>query len=84
MVKVVSVGTVLVLAVERFGRKKCLFYGGLLQGITMLWIGGFSAIHPQATIVPASYVSLVAVYLYAVGYCIGEISRSLTASRVQP
>lgn len=37
----------------------------------MLWIGGYSAIHPSGPIVPASYVSLVAVYLYAVFYCVG-------------
>lgn len=37
----------------------------------MLWIGGYSGIHPQSDIVPASYVSIVAVYLYAVFYCIG-------------
>jgi len=37
----------------------------------MLWIGGYSAIHPDGKKVPASYVSIVAVYLYAVFYCIG-------------
>ncbi|KAI0315088.1 general substrate transporter [Amylostereum chailletii] len=71
VVKVVSVGTVLLFAVERMGRKLCLIIGGLGQGLTMLWIGGFSAVHPTSTIVPASYVSIVAVYLYAVFYCIG-------------
>jgi sugar porter (SP) family MFS transporter len=71
VVKVVSVGLVLLFAVEGLGRKKCLIIGGLGQGVMMLWIGGFSAIHPQNTIVPASYVSIIAVYLYAVFYCIG-------------
>ncbi|KAE9405224.1 general substrate transporter [Gymnopus androsaceus JB14] len=71
IVKVISVGLVLMFAVEGFGRKKCLIVGGIGQGLTMLWIGGYSAIHPSGPIVPASYVSLVAVYLYAVFYCVG-------------
>lgn len=37
----------------------------------MLWIGGYSGVPPQSSIVPASYVSIVAVYLYAVFYCVG-------------
>ncbi|KAJ3732498.1 general substrate transporter [Lentinula guzmanii] len=68
---VISVGLVLMFAVESFGRKKCLIVGGIGQGLTMLWIGGYSSIHPSGPIVPASYVSLVAVYLYAVFYCVG-------------
>ncbi|EGN99201.1 hypothetical protein SERLA73DRAFT_182081 [Serpula lacrymans var. lacrymans S7.3] len=71
VVKVVAVGLTLAFAVESVGRKNCLIIGGLGQGLTMLWIGGYSGIHPQSTIVPASYVSIVAVYLYAVFYCIG-------------
>ncbi|KAG8212965.1 general substrate transporter [Butyriboletus roseoflavus] len=71
LVKVVAVTTTVIFAVEGLGRKMCLLIGGLGQGCMMLWIGGYSAIHPQATIVPASYVSIVAVYLYAVFYCIG-------------
>ncbi|KAI0342634.1 general substrate transporter [Trametopsis cervina] len=71
VVKVVSVSLVLAFAVEGLGRKKCLIIGGLGQGLMMFWIGGFSGIHPSAHIVPASYVSLVAVYMYAVFYCVG-------------
>lgn len=71
VVKVVSVALVLAFAVESLGRKKCLFIGGLGQGAMMLWIGGFSAVHPSPKIVPASYASIVAVYLYAVFYCVG-------------
>ncbi|CAL1707085.1 unnamed protein product [Somion occarium] len=59
------------LATEGLGRKKCLIIGGLGQGAMMLWIGGFSGVHPEPTPVPASYVSIVAVYLYAVFYCVG-------------
>lgn len=71
VVKVVAVTTTVIFAVEGLGRKMCLLIGGLGQGFTMLWIGGYSAIHPQTTIVSASYVSIVAVYLYAIFYCIG-------------
>lgn len=66
-----SVAIVLAIAVEGFGRKRCLITGGIGQGLTMLWIGGFSGAHTSGTVVPASYVSIVAVYLYAVFYCIG-------------
>ncbi len=69
--KVVSVGTVLAIAVEAFGRKKCLLVGSLGQGLTMLWIGGYSAVVPAGKTVPASYVSIISVYLYAVFYCVG-------------
>jgi sugar porter (SP) family MFS transporter len=70
-VKVVAVGLTLAFAAESWGRKLCLFIGGLGQGLTMLWIGGFSAIHPQNTIVPAGYVSIVALYLYGLFFCLG-------------
>jgi hypothetical protein len=71
VVQVVSVSLTLIYAVERIGRKNCLIIGGLGQALSMIWIGGYSAIHPQPTIIPASYVSIVAVYAYAVFYSIG-------------
>ena len=71
LVKVIAVGIVLAFAVEGLGRKRCLIIGGLGQGLMMLWIGGFAGVHPSSTVVPASYVSIVAVYLYAVFYCVG-------------
>ncbi|KAJ7158562.1 general substrate transporter [Mycena filopes] len=71
VVKVVSVALVLSFAVEGIGRKKCLIIGGLGQGAMMLWLAGYTGIHPSSGIVPASYVSILAVYLYAVFYCVG-------------
>ncbi|KAJ7288041.1 general substrate transporter [Mycena rebaudengoi] len=71
VVKVIAVSLVLAFAVEGLGRKKCLIIGGLGQGVMMMWIGGYSGIHPSAHVVPASYVSILAVYLYAVFYCVG-------------
>ncbi|KAJ7625312.1 general substrate transporter [Mycena polygramma] len=73
-VKVISVSLVLAFAVEGMGRKKCLIIGGLGQGAMMLWIGGYSALHPTTapfTPAPSSYVSIVAVYLYAAFFCFG-------------
>ncbi|KAJ7126820.1 general substrate transporter [Mycena epipterygia] len=71
VVKVISVALVLAFAVEGLGRKKCLIIGGLGQGAMMLWLGGYTGLHPASSVVPASYVSIIAVYLYAVFYCIG-------------
>jgi hypothetical protein len=71
LVKVIAVGLALAFAVESWGRKMCLIVGALGQGLAMLWIGVFGAVHPQITIVPASYVSIVAVYLYGVFFCLG-------------
>ncbi|KAF7336769.1 putative quinate permease [Mycena venus] len=71
VVKVISISLVLAFAVEGIGRKKCLIIGGLGQGAMMLWLGGYTGIHPSSNIVPASYVSIIAVYLYAVFYCVG-------------
>jgi len=71
VVKVVAVGLVLLFAVESLGRKRCLIIGGLGQGAMMLWIGGYSGINKSGKVVVSSYVSIIAVYLYAVFYCIG-------------
>jgi hypothetical protein len=60
VVKVVAVATVLALAVESFGRKKCLITGGLIQAATMLWIAGYQSLHHGTKIDGAGYVSLIA------------------------
>ncbi|KAJ6508428.1 general substrate transporter [Mycena sanguinolenta] len=71
-VKVISVALTLALAVETLGRKKCLIFGGLGQSVMMLWIGGYSALHPTPTTAsPSGYISIVAVYLYAAFYNAG-------------
>ncbi|CAL1708588.1 unnamed protein product [Somion occarium] len=85
VVKTVSVALALAFAVEALGRKKCLIIGGLGQAAMMLWIGAFSAIHPQPTVVPASYVSIAAVYLYAIFFCLGwEPLPWVVAAEVAP
>jgi hypothetical protein len=45
--------------------------GGIGQAVAMLWLGGYNVIYPRNSTVAASYVSVVAVYLYAVFYSIG-------------
>ncbi|KAF9223309.1 general substrate transporter [Gyrodon lividus] len=71
VVKFVVTCLVLAFVIESWGRKRTLFYGGLAQGAMMLWIGGYAAIHPQPDIVPATYVSIVAIYIYGVFFCLG-------------
>ncbi|KAJ7069602.1 general substrate transporter [Mycena amicta] len=77
IVKVISVATVLALAVDTFGRRKCLIVGGLGQSAMMLWMGVYSALHPPSDAPmgtspsPLSYLSIAAVYLYAVFYNVG-------------
>ncbi|KAI6133493.1 general substrate transporter [Pisolithus thermaeus] len=71
VVKFVVTCFVLAFVIESWGRKRTLIYGGIAQAITMIWIGGYSAVHPQSTVVPATYVSIVAVYLYGVAFGIG-------------
>ncbi|KAJ7818460.1 hypothetical protein B0H14DRAFT_2838916 [Mycena olivaceomarginata] len=76
-VKVISVGLTLVIAVEGVGRKKCLIVGGLGQSVMMLWIGVYRALHPAPNTggpyssIVLQYISIVAVYFYAVFYSIG-------------
>lgn len=71
VVKFVVTCLVLAFVIESWGRKRTLFYGGIAQGLMMLWIGGYVAVHPQPNVVPATYVSIVAIYLYGVFFCLG-------------
>ncbi|KAF9238558.1 general substrate transporter [Melanogaster broomeanus] len=71
VVKFVVTCLVLAFVIESWGRKRTLIYGGLAQGAMMLWIGGYAALHPQPTLVPATYVSIVAIYLFGVFFCLG-------------
>ncbi|KAG1869966.1 general substrate transporter [Suillus subluteus] len=61
----------LAFVIESWGRKRSLIYGGLAQGLMMLWIGGYAGAHPNHGIVPGTYVSIVATYLFGVFFCIG-------------
>lgn len=71
VVKFVVTCITLAFVIESWGRKRTLIYGGLGQGLMMLWIGGYTGAHPNQGIVPGTYVSIVAVYLYGVSFCLG-------------
>ena len=71
VVKFVTTCIVLAFVIESWGRKRTLFYGGLAQGLMMLWLGGYAAVHSEPTVVPATYVSIVAIYLFGVFFSLG-------------
>ncbi|KAG2033315.1 general substrate transporter [Suillus americanus] len=71
VVKFVMTLITLAFIIESWGRKRSLIYGGLAQGLMMLWIGGYAGAHPNQGIVPGTYVSIVAIYLFGVFFCIG-------------
>jgi len=85
IVKVVCTGAGLVLAVEQFGRKRCLIFGGLVQAFAMFFIGAYMKIHPTGPPIAASYASIVMVYVYVVGYSFGwGTSPWIVAAEVVP
>ncbi|KAG1761509.1 general substrate transporter [Suillus occidentalis] len=47
VVKFVVTCLTLAFIIERWGRKRTLIYGGLAQGLMMLWIGGETGVHPS-------------------------------------
>ncbi|KAG2101164.1 general substrate transporter [Suillus cothurnatus] len=61
----------LAFVIESWGRKRTLIYGGLAQGLMMLWIGGYAGAHPNQGVVAGTYVSVVAVYLFGISFCLG-------------
>ncbi|KAG2086593.1 general substrate transporter [Suillus discolor] len=71
VIKFVVTCMTLAFVIESWGRKRTLIYGGLAQGLMMLWLGGYAGIHPGQGIVPATYVSIVAIYLFGVFFCLG-------------
>ncbi|KAG1856107.1 general substrate transporter [Suillus subluteus] len=71
VVKFVMTLITLAFVIESWGRKRTLIYGGLSQGLMMLWIGGYSGAHPNQGIVPGTYVSIVAIYLFGVFFSLG-------------
>ncbi|KAG0701217.1 hypothetical protein DFH29DRAFT_576716 [Suillus ampliporus] len=71
VVKFIVACITFVFVIESWGRKRTLIYGGLAQGLMMLWIGGYAGVHPNQGVVPETYVSVVAVYLYGVSFCLG-------------
>ncbi|KAF8606475.1 general substrate transporter [Ceratobasidium sp. AG-I] len=71
VVKVVCTGLGLMFAMEQAGRKISLIVGGLIQAFSMYYIGIFQAVHSTPDVVAGSYVAIVFVYIFVVGYSFG-------------
>ncbi|KAG1870688.1 general substrate transporter [Suillus subalutaceus] len=85
VVKFVTAWITLAFVIESWGRKRSLIYSGLGQSLTMLWIGGYAGAHPNQGIVPGTYVSIVAIYLFGVFFCMGwGITPVVLGSEVAP
>ncbi|KAG1887160.1 hypothetical protein F4604DRAFT_1889886 [Suillus subluteus] len=85
VVKFVTAWITLVFIIESWGRKRSLIYSGLGQSLMMLWIGGYAGAHPNQGIVPGTYVSIVAIYLFGVFFCMGwGITPVVLGSEVAP
>lgn len=81
VVKVVTTGLFMVIAVEQMGRKWCLISGGLIQATALLWIGIYQAIRPAGVPVDAvAYLTIVMVYIFVVGYGLGWSSVTWAVS----
>ncbi|KAI6039839.1 hypothetical protein EDC04DRAFT_3002887 [Pisolithus marmoratus] len=80
VVKFVVTCLVLAFVIESWGRKRTLIYGGLAQAITMIWIGGYSAVHPEPTVVPSTYSCPIAVGVtWLFTYVIAQITPIMLA-----
>ncbi|CAE6524291.1 unnamed protein product [Rhizoctonia solani] len=71
IVKIVMTALVLGLGVEQLGRKSLLIWGGLGQVVCMCFIGAYLKIHTDGTVIPTSYVAIIAIYLYVTFYSFG-------------
>ncbi|CAE6382950.1 unnamed protein product [Rhizoctonia solani] len=71
IVKIVMTALVLGLGVEQLGRKSLLIWGGLGQVLCMCFIGAYLKIHTDGSVIPTSYVAIVAIYLYVTFYSFG-------------
>ncbi|KAG9126402.1 hypothetical protein FRC07_003551 [Ceratobasidium sp. 392] len=71
IVKIVMTALVLALGVEQLGRKSLLIWGGIGQAACMCFIGAYLKIHTDGSVIPTSYVAIVAIYLYVTFYSFG-------------
>ncbi|QRV89986.1 Sugar (and other) transporter [Ceratobasidium sp. AG-Ba] len=71
VVKVVCTAIGLMFAMEQAGRKISLIVGGLIQALSMYYIGIFQAVHTSSDVVAGSYVAIVFVYVFVIGYSFG-------------
>ncbi|KAF8753366.1 Permeases of the major facilitator superfamily [Rhizoctonia solani] len=71
VVKVFCTSLALMFALEQAGRKMSLIGGGLIQAVSMYYIGIYQAVHTSGTVVPASYAAITFVYVFVLGYSFG-------------
>ncbi|KAF8513749.1 general substrate transporter [Gautieria morchelliformis] len=71
VVKVVFTTIALAVAIEQAGRKECLIYGGLGQAFSFFFIAIYQAVHPDSSVIPASFAAIVMVYLYVIFFSFG-------------
>ncbi|CDU23657.1 related to quinate transport protein [Sporisorium scitamineum] len=81
VVKIITTGLFMAVAIEQLGRKWCLIIGGSVQIFCLFWIGIYQAVRPSGTPVDGvGYTTLAMVYLYVVGYGLGWSSTTWAVS----
>lgn len=72
IVKMITTGLCMAVAIEQLGRKWCLIIGGLIQVFALFWIGIYQALRPSGTPVDAAgYLTITMIYFYVVGFGLG-------------
>lgn len=83
IVKMVSCIIFIVFLADTLGRKWSFIWTGVFMGIVMFYLGFYVRFDPPvagAAVPPAGYVALVAIYLFAAAFQLGELSSPLCSS----
>lgn len=81
VVKIVTTGLFMVVAIEQLGRKWCLITGGIVQVFCLFWIAIYQAVRPSGTPVDGvGYLTIAMIYLFVVGYGLGWSSVTWAVS----
>lgn len=81
VVKIITTGLFMAVAIEQLGRKWCLIIGGLVQVFTLFWIAIYQAVRPAGTPVDGvGYLTIAMVYIFVVGYGLGWSSVTWAVS----
>ncbi|KAJ5550620.1 hypothetical protein N7535_001435 [Penicillium sp. DV-2018c] len=74
IVKMVGCGVFLIFVADSLGRRRSLLWTSIAQGLAMLYIGLYVRIAPPvpgAPVIPAGYVALVCIFLFAAFFQFG-------------
>jgi len=77
IVKMVSCIIFIVFLADTLGRKWSFIWTGVFMGIVMFYLGFYVRFDPPvagASVPPAGYVALVAIYLFAAAFQLGQSS----------